>query len=88
MHMLSCYTLYHEKESSQGRADCVIETPNYVYIFEYKLNHPASEAIAQIEKKGYSLEYTLDKRTVYLVGVSFSSDTGTVSDWMVKRLVR
>ena len=88
MHMLSCYTLYHEKESSQGRADCVIETPNYVYIFEYKLNHPASEAIAQIEKKGCSLEYTLDKRTVYLVGVSFSSDTGTVSDWMVKRLVR
>lgn len=84
MHMLSCYTIYHEKESSQGRADCVIETPNYIYVFEYKLNRPASEAIAQIESKGYSKEYALDKRPVYLVGVSFSSETGTVSDWKVK----
>lgn len=88
MHMLSCYTVYHEKESSQGRADCVIETPNYVYIFEYKLDHPASEAIAQIEDKGYPKEYALDNRTVYLVGITFSSETGTVSDWDVKKYER
>lgn len=30
--------VYHEKASSKGRADCVIETPRYVYIFEYKLD--------------------------------------------------
>lgn len=30
--------VYHEKASSKGRADCVIETARYVYIFEYKLD--------------------------------------------------
>jgi hypothetical protein len=30
--------VYHEKASSKGRADCVIETARYVYIFVYKLD--------------------------------------------------
>ena len=36
--MLSVYTVYVEKAQSQGRVDCVIETPQYVYIFEFKLD--------------------------------------------------
>ena len=78
----SCnYTVYHEKESSQGRADCVIETPQNVYIFEYKLDHSADEALQQIKAKGYAEPYAHDGRKVYLVGCSFSSETGRVADW-------
>ena len=29
MRMVGCYTVYHEKETSAGRADCVVETPGY-----------------------------------------------------------
>jgi hypothetical protein len=84
MRMVSCYTVYHEKETSKGRADCVVETPKYVYIFEYKLDHPASEAIAQINEKGYAAEYASDPRKVYKIGCSFSSETGTISDFLVE----
>ena len=77
------HTVYHEKESSQGRADCVIETPQNVYIFEYKLDHPAAEALAQIEAKGYAEPYAHDPRKVYRIGCSFSSKTGRISDWAV-----
>ena len=78
----SCnYTVYHEKESSQGRADCVIETPQNVYIFEYKFDHSAAEALLQIKAKGYAEPYAHDGRKVYLVGCSFSSETGRVADW-------
>ncbi|MGI6224565.1 MAG: AAA family ATPase, partial [Prevotella sp.] len=81
----SCnYTVYHEKESSQGRADCVIETPKFIYIFEYKLDHPAADAIQQIEDKGYAEPYAHDARRVYRIGCSFSSETGRVSDWAVR----
>ena len=69
---------------SKERADCVVETPKYVYIFEYKLDHPASEAIAQINEKGYAAEYASDPRKVYKIGCSFSSETGTISDFLVE----
>ena len=80
-------TVYHEKATSKGRADCVIETPRYVYIFEYKLDRPAAEAMAQISDRGYAEPYAHDSRAVYAIACSFSSETGTISDWMVKQLV-
>ena len=80
-------TVYHEKATSKGRADCVIETPRYVYIFEYKLDRPAAEAMTQIGDRGYADPYAHDGRPVYAIACSFSSETGTISDWMVKQMV-
>ena len=84
MRMVSCYTVYTEKQQSEGRVDCIIEVPDYIYIFEFKLDGTAAEALAQIEEKGYALPYAADPRQLYRIGVSFSSDTGTVSDWAVE----
>lgn len=83
MRMVGCYTVYHEKETSEGRADCVVETQDYVYIFEYKLDRTADEALAQIDAMGYAREYAADQRKVYKIGCCFSSETGTVSDFKV-----
>lgn len=82
--MLSCFLLYHEKETSQGRADCILETAKDVYIFEFKLDGSADAALQQIEEKGYAREYSADKRQIYLVGVNFSSEKGTIEEWKVK----
>ena len=83
MRMVSCYTTYTEKQQSEGRVDCIIETPDYVYIFEFKLDGTADEALAQIEDKGYARPYLTDGRKLFKIGVSFSSETGTVDDWKV-----
>ena len=83
MRMVSCYTVYTEKQQSEGRVDCIIEVPDYIYIFEFKLDGTAAEALAQIEEKGYARPYASDPRPLYRIGVSFSSETGTVSDWAV-----
>ena len=85
LRMISTYTVFTEKETSQGRADCVIETPGYIYVFEFKLDGTAAEAIAQINGRGYAREYEADERTLYKVGCGFSSATGTVSDWAVEQ---
>ena len=79
--LISVYTVYTEKEQSQGRADCIVETDDYIYIFEFKRDGTADEALAQIEAKGYARPYEADPRTLYKIGVSFSSETGTVEDW-------
>ena len=81
MRLVSVYTVYVEKAQSQGRVDCVVETPQYVYIFEFKLDGTAAEALQQIEDRGYAREYAADARQLFRVGVGFSSETGTVSDW-------
>lgn len=81
LRLLSVYTVYTEKVQSQGRVDCVVETPQHVYIFEFKLDGTASEALQQIEEKGYAREYAADNRKLYKVGAVFSSETGTISDW-------
>ena len=83
MRLISVYTVHIEKVQSQGRVDCIIETPGYVYIFEFKLDGSADEALLQIEEKGYAREYKSDSRVIYKIGASFSSETGTIEDWKV-----
>ena len=83
MRMISVYTIYTEKQQSEGRVDCIIETPDYIYIFEFKLDGTADEALQQITDKGYDRPYLADKRRLFKTGVVFSSETGTVSDWKV-----
>lgn len=81
LRLISVYTVYVEKQQSHGRVDCVLETPQYVYIFEFKLDGTAEEALRQIEEKGYAGEYASDTRTLYKIGASFSSETGTIGEW-------
>lgn len=84
MRLISVYTVYTEKVQSQGRVDCIVETPNYVYIFEFKLDGTAEEAMRQIEEKGYAKEYGADTRKLYQIGAVFSSETGTIEEWIVR----
>ena len=83
LRLVSVYTVYTEKQQSEGRVDCIVETDHYVYIFEFKLDGNAGEALRQIEEKGYARPYVNDPRKLYCIGVSFSSETGTVDGWEV-----
>lgn len=82
--LASTYVTFTEKQQSQGRADCILETEKYVYIFEFKLDGSADSAMEQIKEKCYAKEYATDKRKVVLIGCSFSSKTRTVEEWKVE----
>ena len=43
-----------EVRSAKGRADAVVKTDDYIYVFEFKLDGSADEALAQIDNRGYS----------------------------------
>jgi hypothetical protein len=72
-----------EVHSSRGRADCVLETDRFVYIFEFKVDKSAQEALEQIEAKGYATPYGADERQLFKIGVSFDSETRSLTDWLV-----
>ncbi|MDO5149895.1 MAG: AAA family ATPase [Oscillospiraceae bacterium] len=81
--LLSCYTTLIEKPNSKGRADVIIETDNDIFIFEFKLDGSAEEALKQIEEKQYAVPYQSDKRPVHKIGVNISSESRTVDQWLV-----
>ncbi len=60
-----------EVASLLGYADAIIETPKFVWVFEFKFNKSAKAAIRQIREKGYADQYQGDKRPVTLVGINF-----------------
>ena len=70
-----------EVHSSRGRADCVLATDKYVYIFEFKVDKSAREALAQIEEKGYAEPYGADERKIIKIGVAFDSEKRSLSEW-------
>ena len=71
-----------EVRSARGRADAVVKTPKYIYVFEFKLNGTAEEAIWQIDEKGYLVPYQADGRKLIKVGVEFSAIERNVSRWL------
>ena len=83
LQMVGSYTHYIEKETSEGNIDCVVECPDYIYVMEFKLDRSGKEALAQIHTKGYYKPYLSDARPVILVGINFSSATGTIEDYEI-----
>ena len=73
-----------EVRSAKGRADAIVQTPKYVYVFEFKLNGTAEEALQQINEKGYAKPFQTDNRQVMKVGVEFSAETRNVSRWLIE----
>lgn len=72
-----------EIHMATGRADCVVQTPDYIYVFEFKLDKPVGDAMAQIDDKGYTIPYQADQRKLYKVGVVFSTEKRNVVDWEI-----
>ncbi len=75
------HTEYH---TSNGRIDLLLETPQYRYIMEFKLDGTAEEALQQIKSKDYPLQYEQDTKQTFLIGVNFSKETRTIDRWAME----
>ena len=75
-----------EVKTNEGRIDMVVDLPDDIYIVEFKLDRPASEAMEQIRGKDYAGKYALSKKRVTLVGISFSAAKRTIVGELVEEL--
>ena len=78
------YNVQVEQATSQGRMDIIVQTKDYIYIIELKLDKTAEEALQQIKDNNYARPFQTDKRKLYLIGVNFSSETRTVEKWIIE----
>ncbi len=73
-----------EVRTANGRADAVVKTPDYIYVFEFKLHGTAENALKQIDDKGYLLPYTADGRRLVKVGVAFDAEKRNLGKWLIR----
>lgn len=72
-----------ERTTSNGRIDLIIQTKEFIYIFELKVNADADVALRQIDEKGYARPFEGDSRKLFKIGVNFSTATRRIEDWKI-----
>jgi len=70
-----------EVRIASGRIDTLVETKNYVYCFEFKLNGTAGEARLQIDTKDYLLPWEGGGKMLFKVGVEFDREKRNIGAW-------
>lgn len=74
----------NEVLTHRGRIDMVIEFPSDIFIFEFKCNQSAEEALQQIKTQGYATPYQATGKSITLIGIDFSTDSRNITDWRVE----
>ncbi|MCM1297059.1 MAG: ATP-binding protein [Muribaculaceae bacterium] len=74
-----------EVMTSDGRIDMVIKTEDFIYVIELKYDGSARAALDQINEKRYDLQFRGDSRRLIKIGVSFSSRTRRIEDWLIEQ---
>ncbi len=73
-----------EYHTSNGRIDLVLQTNDFIYIMEFKLNGTAEEALRQIDEKNYAQPFASDSRKLFKIGINFSNETRNIEQWIVE----
>ncbi|MBQ0129414.1 MAG: AAA family ATPase [bacterium] len=87
MYILTALCGYYveiESHTNKGRMDMTVKTKNYIYIFEFKFNKSAEEALQQINEKGYAERFLTDGRNIIKVGVNYSTVCRNIDKWIVE----
>ena len=72
-----------ERHTTNGRMDILLQTPQYIYILEIKINQSADVALQQIDNRGYAQPFENDSRQLFKIGINFSTMTKLIDDWKI-----
>ena len=80
--------VHTEVHNIVGRADCVVELKDTIYLFEFKLWSSGSpeDTLVQIEEKGYATPYKSSGKKLIAVGASFDEAKRNIGAWKAKEL--
>ncbi|MBQ3345003.1 MAG: AAA family ATPase [Kiritimatiellae bacterium] len=75
-----------EDVQANGRADVVANHAVGTFIFELKVDEPVDKAFAQIRTKNYAAPYLASGKPIWLIGLSFDSETRHLVDCAAEHL--
>ena len=76
--------VYTQVRTAKGRMDILLKTDTTIYVMELKLDGTVEEALKQIDDKGYAIPYEADGRRIVKVGIRFSSEERTITEWKIE----
>ena len=76
--------VYTQVRTAKGRMDILMKTDTTIYVMELKLDGTVEEALRQIDDKGYAIPYEADGRRIVKVGIRFSSEERTITEWRIE----
>ena len=82
--IFNCRT-FTQVKVARGRTDVVVLMRDAVYVMELKMRGSAQEALDQINSKDYAIPYQAEGKPVIKIGIAFSQETKTVSDWIIEK---
>ncbi|MBQ9243312.1 MAG: ATP-binding protein [Proteobacteria bacterium] len=78
------FSVRTEECTSSGRIDALIETEDTIFLFEFKLDGTAEQALQQISDKGYGIPYEAGEKKLIKIGVNFDKELRTIERWIVE----
>ena len=72
-----------EVQNGRGRSDAVVWEKDIIYVFEFKMDGSAKEALEQIDSRDYLIAYRNDGRKIVKIGVNYSSADRQLTEWIV-----
>ena len=82
--IFNCRT-FTQVKVARGRTDVVVFMRDATYVMELKMHGTAKDALTQINSKDYGVPYQADGKPVVKIGIAFSKETKTISDWKIER---
>ncbi len=68
--------------TNKGRIDMSVETDDFIYLIEFKVDMPEAKALAQIKARNYAEKYQSKGKKIVLVGIGFSSAERNVTEFV------
>ena len=81
--IFNCRT-FTQVKVARGKTDVVVFMRDAVYVMELKMRGTAEEALKQINSKDYAIPYEAEGKPVIKIGIAFSKETRTVSEWKME----
>lgn len=72
-----------ECKTSTGRIDLTIETSDYLYLMEFKIDSSPEKAIQQIDTSDYFLPYRHSHKRIIKIGANFDTTKRCLSSWII-----
>ena len=76
--------VFTQVKTALGKADVVVFMNDATYVMELKVGGSAEEALKQIDTKDYAIPYEGTGKPVVKIGIGFSREKRTVSEWIIE----
>ncbi len=83
--LMGFYTKMEDRTSS-GSIDLTVETPDYVYLFEFKIDKSARVAMDQIHERRYWEKFLTSDKKIYLIGANFDTKTRLLNGSLIEEV--